>query len=109
MTTYKYKGQSLSGARVSGVVRAYDEFEAVAKLRDTCAFITKIEPVKERGNALDKPIGFRLKDKELALLCSQFSILLSSGLPIIRCIEMVADQTRNKQLRQVLEKTAEEG
>ncbi|MFR5846197.1 MAG: hypothetical protein ACLUEU_10765 [Oscillospiraceae bacterium] len=33
MTTYKYKGQSLSGARVSGVVRAYDEFEAVAKLR----------------------------------------------------------------------------
>ena len=53
MTTYKYKGQSLSGARVSGVVRAYDEFEAVAKLRDTCAFITKIEPVKERGNALD--------------------------------------------------------
>ena len=41
MTTYKYKGQSLSGARVSGVVRAYDEFEAVAKLRDTCAFITK--------------------------------------------------------------------
>ena len=67
MTTYKYKGQSLSGARVSGVVRAYDEFEAVAKLRDTCAFITKIEPVKERGNALDKPIGFRLKDKELAV------------------------------------------
>ena len=61
MTTYKYKGQSLSGARVSGVVRAYDEFEAVAKLRDTCAFITKIEPVKERGNALDKPIGFRTR------------------------------------------------
>ena len=30
MTTYKYKGQSLSGARVSGVVRAYDEYEAVA-------------------------------------------------------------------------------
>ena len=47
MTTYKYKGQSLSGAKVSGVVRAYDEFKAVAKLRDTCAFITKIEPVKE--------------------------------------------------------------
>ena len=92
MTTYKYKGQSLSGARVSGVVRAYDEFEAVAKLRDTCAFITKIEPVKERGNALDKPIGFRLKDKELALLCSQFSIILTSGLSVMRCVEMVAEE-----------------
>ena len=108
MTTYKYKGQSLSGARVSGVVRAYDEFEAVAKLRDTCAFITKIEPVKERGNALDKPIGFRLKDKELALLCSQFSIILTSGLSVMRCVEMVASQTRNKYTRRMLEKVAEE-
>ena len=108
MTTYKYKGQSLSGARVSGVVRAYDEFEAVAKLRDTCAFITKIEPVKERGNALDKPIGFRLKDKELALLCSQFSIILTSGLSVMRCVEMVASQTRNKYTRRMLEKVDEE-
>ena len=108
MTTYKYKGQSLSGAKVSGVVRAYDEFEAVAKLRDTCAFITKIEPVKERGNALDKPIGFRLKDKELALLCSQFSIILTSGLSVMRCVEMVASQTRNKYTRRMLEKVAEE-
>lgn len=108
MTTYKYKGQSLSGARVSGVVRAYDEFEAVAKLRDTCAFITKIKPVKERGNALDKPIGFRLKDKELALLCSQFSIILTSGLSVMRCVEMVASQTRNKYTRRMLEKVAEE-
>ena len=108
MTTYKYKGQSLSGARVSGVVRAYDEFEAVAKLRDTCAFITKIEPVKERGTALDKPIGFKLKDKELALLCSQFSIILTSGLSVMRCVEMVASQTRNKYTRRMLEKVAEE-
>ena len=108
MTTYRYKGRSHDGARVSGVVRAYDEFEAVAKLRGDCAFITKIEPVKEKKSILHRPIRFRIKEKELALLCSQFSILLSSGLPIIRCIEMVADQTRNKQLRQVLEKTAEE-
>lgn len=108
MTTYRYKGRSHDGARVSGVVRAYDEYEAVAKLRGDCAFITKIEPIKEKKSILHRPIRFRIKGKELALLCSQFSILLSSGLPIIRCIEMVADQTRNKQLRQVLEKTAEE-
>lgn len=108
MTTYKYRGQSIDGARVSGVVRAYDEFEAVAKLRDTCAFITKIEPVKERENALSKPIGFKLKDKELALLCSQFSIILAAGLSVMRCVEMVASQTRSKHTRRMLEKVAEE-
>lgn len=108
MTTYKYRGRSLNGAKVSGVVRAYDEFEAVAKLRDTCAFITKIEPVKERENVLSKPVGFKLKDKELALLCSQFSIILASGLSVVRCVEMVASQTRSKYTRKMLEKVAEE-
>ena len=108
MTTYRYKGQTHAGAKVSGVVRAYDEFEAVAKLRETCAFVTKIEPVTERESALTRPVGFKLKDKELALLCSQFSIILGSGLGLVRCVEMVASQTRNKYIRRMLEKVAED-
>ena len=97
MTTYRYRGQSLDGAKVTGVIRAYDEFEAVSQLRDRCAFITKIEPVKEKqGNPLTRPVNTRIREKELAMLCSQLSILLSSGL------------TRNKQLRRALEKAAEE-
>ena len=28
MTTYRYKGQTKDGTAVSGVIRAYDEFEA---------------------------------------------------------------------------------
>lgn len=47
MTTYKYKGLSPDGAKLSGVIKAYNEFEAVAQLRETCSVITKIEEVKE--------------------------------------------------------------
>ena len=109
MTTYRYRGQSLDGAKVTGVIRAYDEFEAVSQLRDRCAFITKIEPVKEKqGNPLTRPVNTRIREKELAMLCSQLSILLSSGLTALRCLQMVATQTRNKQLRRALEKAAEE-
>ena len=109
MTTYRYRGQSLDGAKVTGVIRAYDEFEAVSQLRDRCAFITKIEPVKEKqGNPLTRPVNTRIREKELAMLCSQLSILLSSGLTALRCLQMVAAQTRNKQLRRALEKAAEE-
>lgn len=108
MTTYRYRGQTKEGAKVSGIVRAYDEYEAVAQLRDACAIITRLEPVKERENALKKPVGFRISEKQLALICSQFSIILSSGLPVTRCVEMVAGQTKNKYLRRMLEKVAEE-
>ena len=52
MTTYKYKGVSPDGARVSGVIKAYDEFEAVSQLRETCSVVTKIEAVPEQKLSL---------------------------------------------------------
>ena len=108
MITYRYKGQSADGAKVSGVIRAYDEYEAVSQLRDTCAFITKLEEVKEHKSFLSQPIQTRIREKELALICSQFSIILATGLPVMRCVEMVAAQSRSKHMRRMLEKVAEE-
>lgn len=77
MTTFRYKGQTAGGAKVSGVLRAYDEFEAADKLRESVAIITKLEAVPEKKESvLSRPVAFRVKEKELALLCSQFTIVL---------------------------------
>ena len=109
MTTYRYKGQTADGGKVSGIIRAYDEFEAVSKLRDTCAFVTKLEEVKEKKDSVfTRPLSTKMKDKELALICSQLSIILATGLPVVRCVEMVAAQSHNKHTRRSLEKVAEE-
>ena len=53
-------------------------------------------------------MAFRVKEKELALLCSQFAIILASGLSVERCVSMVAAQTKNKYLRRMLDKVSEE-
>ena len=109
MTTYRYKGQTPEGARVSGVIRAYDEYDAAAKLRATCAFVTKLEAVREKKESvLTRPLQTKIKEKELALICSQFSIILATGLPVMRCVEMVAAQNRNRQLARMLRKVAED-
>ena len=109
MTTYRYKGQTKDGTAVSGVIRAYDEFEAASRLRETVAVITRLEEVREKKeNIFNRPIGLKIKEKELALICSQFAIILSAGMSIQHCVEMVAAQTRNRHIRQMLEKVAEE-
>ena len=109
MTTFRYKGRTADGTKVTGVIRAYDEFEAAGKLRGAVAVITRLEEVPEKQeNLLSRPIGQRIKEKELALLCSQFSIILTSGLPIVRCVEMVAEQAADKQLRDILYQVAED-
>ena len=108
MTTYQYKGLSPDGEKVSGVIRAYNEYEAVAQLRETCSVITRITEVKET-KTWNPEIGKRkIPDKELAIICSQFAIILNAGLPIVRCVEMVAAQARTKDLQRMLHKVAED-
>ena len=94
---------------IPGVIRAYDEFEAASRLRETVAIITRLEEVQEKKESIfNRPIGLKIKEKELALICSQFAIILSAGMSIQHCVEMVAAQTRNRHIRQMLEKVAEE-
>lgn len=109
MTTFKYKGVSRDGINVSGVIKAYDEYEAVAQLKDSCPVVTMIEEVKEKKSLSDIKIGKeKLSDKELAILCSQFSIILAAGLPIVRCVEMVAEQAKSKFAHDLLMKVSED-
>lgn len=58
---------------------------------------------RETGKSLG---GLKLKEKQLALICSQFSIILTSGLSVDKCVEMVAAQTKDKELRAMLQKVA---
>ncbi len=106
MKTFRYKGVSSGGVPVSGVIRATDEFAAVCALREEAAFVTKIEQVRERnsGGRSNAPV----RDRELALLCAQFFMILRSGLPIVRCVELVAAQWGSSRHRQSLYRVAED-
>ena len=108
MTTFKYKGLSPDGEKVSGVVKAYNEYEAVSQLREKFTVVTHIEEVKEKKNLNPTFGATRIKDKDLAIMCSQFSIILNSGMSIVRCVEMVAEQARTPELRKMLLKVAED-
>jgi len=91
---------------MEGIISAYNEFEAAAKLRETCSIITKIEVVPEADDTALRTL--KISEKTLAILCSQLSIVLSAGLPIVNCIKMVALQQKNKDVKRMLEKVSED-
>lgn len=99
----------MDGAKVNGVVEATDEYEAVAKIKATCPIVLKITPVKQKEGILTMEIGHRkINTKALSVMCSQFAIILRSGVPVAKCMEMIAKQTEDKQLKKMLEKSAED-
>lgn len=111
MVTYQYRAITEDGVKTRGVVQAVDEYTAVEKIKATCPIVTKISPVKEGtiNNILQMEVGHaKINTKALAVMCSQFAIILKSGVPISRCMEMIAEQTQDKRLRKMLFSAADD-
>ncbi|MBQ9020467.1 MAG: type II secretion system F family protein [Eggerthellaceae bacterium] len=106
MKAFNYKGRSVSGASVDGVVEANTPEEAIEKLREGGLIV---ESIKESAPAGGRDLflgSTRTRDKELSVMCNQFSIILQAGMPIVRTLELVAGQTTDKRLKTVLNEVA---
>ncbi len=105
MKTYKYDALTYSGVPISGIVEAHDKNDAVTKIKETCQIVNKLTVVSGTG-LLDKLAPKKINEKNLSLLCKQFSIILTAGLPIVRCVELVENQMSDKVLRDLLKEVA---
>ena len=106
MQSFKYEAISPDGKKITGTIEAQDEYTAVARLREMDAAITKITPVKERKQRRAEVATGKVSERALAVMCSQFAVILSSGMPIVRAVELIAGQTADKVLRQILQQSA---
>ncbi|MBR0232406.1 MAG: type II secretion system F family protein [Clostridia bacterium] len=110
MVTYKYSGISPDGQKVSGVVEAFNEMDAVNRIKQSCKVVLKVSEVKEeKPGLLNMEIGGeKLNNKAFTVMCSQFAIILKAGIPISRTVHLIAEKTTDKPLKRMLKKVAED-
>lgn len=102
MATYRYKALTSEGRSMEGVVQAETEFEAVGMIKQSYAVVEEIREISE-GKPWNRDITVsRIKEKPLAIACSQIAIALQQGLPLVRSLSLVAKQTEDKNLRKIL-------
>ncbi len=101
--TYQYKVRDRSGNLVSGTLVADNERLVLDRLREMG--YTPLEVGKEK-KGLNFEINVRpakVKLKELSVFSRQFATMVNSGLPILRGLAILAEQTDSKELARVLE------
>jgi type IV pilus assembly protein PilC len=101
-TTYDYKVRDKSGSLISGTLMGDSETLVLQKLREMG--MTPIE-VKKHTDGLKMEINLRpghVKLKQIAIFCRQFATMVNSGLPILRALSILGDQTDSKDLQKVL-------
>lgn len=109
MPMFRYKARSQDGAEVTGVVNAYDRYQAVNQIKEEGAVVLSVERVPSLPHTgLDLLGSRRIPDKQLSLICSQFAIILNTGLPVVRAVELICEQTGNRQVKALLKDVAED-
>jgi len=102
MPTYVFKGRNRLNEIVVGE-RVADNREALRQtLRREQVTLTS---VKEKGREIGIPkIGGRkrVKSKDLSVFTRQFSVMIDAGLPLVQCLEILAQQQDNKYFQQTL-------
>ena len=109
MPMFRYKARSSDGVKVSGVVNAYDRYQAVNQIKEDGSIVLSVEQIISLPNrGLDLFGGQRVSDKQLSLVCSQFAIILRTGLPVVRAVELICEQTGERRLKAILKDVAED-
>src|SRR6478736_8223097 len=98
--TYTYKARDKGGNVLNGTIVADNEALVLARLREQ-GFVPL--EVGKQGRGMNIELSAKkVKLKQLAVFSRQFATMVNSGLPILRALAILADQTNNKELARVL-------
>jgi len=109
MAVFTYQGRG-TGGTATGEIEAQDRTAAVGELRKRAILVTKIN--EKAGGKTSSKAGGKVKDKELAIYTRQFSTMIDAGLPLVQCLNILAEQSESKNLRDVtglVARSVEEG
>ena len=101
MPDFNYIARNLEGQRITGSVAAATEREVISLLSGRSLFPIEVTSAKP-GAARQR--GRRVRPQTVATFYGQLSGLLRSGVPLLRSLELLKDQTSNAPLAAVLEK-----
>jgi type IV pilus assembly protein PilC len=101
MPSFAWKGRTRAGAFQEGVLLADSRDAAVAALRRQQIQVSNVRQ-KGREFPLIPKFPGRINDKKIAIFTRQFSVMLDAGLPLVQCLEILAEQQEQPKFRDII-------
>ncbi len=103
MTTYLWRGRTAGGEIVNGEFLANSRNELLAHLRKRKIIVTSVKP-KPKDIQIKLPFGNRVSTKDLAVFTRQFATMITAGLPLVQCLDILARQMDKQLIRDITRK-----
>jgi type IV pilus assembly protein PilC len=110
MPKFAYTVKGPDGKSVSGTSDAQSPAELRARLTDQGFAVLSIKQTKGGGGraaANGNKLNFfdnlsRVKLTDLSLFCRQFSTMIDAGVSLVRCLDVLGEQSQNPKLRMII-------
>ncbi len=100
MPIFEYKGKTLAGTTVSGELKAKDRNELEKLLSSNKILVSS---VIKKPSSIKLSFGMkRVKKVQISRFTRQFATMIGAGLPMVQCLEILAQQSESAELRKVI-------
>ncbi|HZJ00032.1 MAG TPA: type II secretion system F family protein [Gemmatimonadaceae bacterium] len=99
MATFTYTARSFAGEMRTATIDASSRDDVIAQLRRQRLNVVKIDEAAPK-----KPRRGHIKMRDIVILTRQFSTMINAGLPLVQAMTILAEQSQNKVLSEVMRK-----
>jgi type IV pilus assembly protein PilC len=99
MPVFEYKGKTMAGAAVQGMMKASTRADLERVLRQNRILVSSIS---KRAPEIEIKFGTGIKRVEVSRFTRQFATMIGAGLPMVQCLEILGSQTENKELTKII-------
>ena len=108
MPVYNWQGRTRDGAKKKGALEAANEAAVTAQLRSQGILPTKVKVKPKDVEEIFTFLQKRVKTKDLVIFTRQFAVMIDAGLPLVQCLQILADQSENPSLKRVVDEVRNE-
>ncbi len=100
---YTYTVRDRNGREITGSLEADSRDALTGKLGQMGYFVVSIEEVKTSLRKREIHIfGARVKTKDITIFTRQFATMINAGLPLIKCLSILTQQTESQALSDII-------
>jgi type IV pilus assembly protein PilC len=104
MPTFSYAARTLQGELTNGEIDLRSRDDVVGYLRKQKLIPVKVEEKKQGLGQIEIKFGTGIKTKDIVIFTRQFATMINAGLPLVQSLDILAKQTENKYLAEVIGK-----
>jgi len=104
MPVFVYKGKTLAGAAVQGELKAQSKADLERVLRQNRILVSSIS---KKAPEIQLKFGTGIKKVDVSRFTRQFATMIGAGLPMVQCLDILANQVENRELAKIVNEVKE--